>query len=94
MNEGETQLLVRIQPRAKRNEIREKLTDGRYKIGITAPPANGKANLALVNFLAKFLRLAKSNIRIVSGISSRNKSLSIKGMASNELHSKLMESII
>jgi hypothetical protein len=93
MNEGEIQLLVRIQPRAKRNEIREKLADGRYKIGVTAPPVNGKANLALVQFLAKHLRLAKGNIRIVSGITSRNKSLAITGMASNDLHAKLMEII-
>jgi uncharacterized protein (TIGR00251 family) len=66
-------LKIRVIPRAKKNEIVEKLPDGSLKIKIKAQPVDGKANSALVEFLSEELCVAKSQIKIVKGEKGRNK---------------------
>jgi len=63
---------IRIQPRASKNEI-ARMENGGLKIRLTAPPVDGAANEALVRFLADRLSVARSQIEIVSGHTSRNK---------------------
>ncbi len=58
---------------------------GPLKIKLTAPPVDGKANAALIAFLAKKLGIAKSLITILRGETSRRKSLKIDGMSCEEL---------
>ena len=50
-------LAVRVTPRASRNEISEVFSDGTVKIHLTAPPVDGKANEALLKFLASVLEV-------------------------------------
>jgi uncharacterized protein YggU (UPF0235/DUF167 family) len=57
--EGRTILAVRVSPRA-RSEISGVLVDGRVKIRLVAPPVDGKANAALMAFLAETLDPIKS----------------------------------
>lgn len=76
-------------PRAKQNKIAEILKDGTVKIRLTAPPVEGKANKALIKFLADLLGLPKSKIEILSGASIRNKVLSIDGLDTSELLEKI-----
>jgi uncharacterized protein len=73
-------LRVRIQPKAARTEIVGPLGD-ELKIRVTAPPAEGEANECLIAFLAKFCRVAKSSVELLSGASSRNKLVSIRNPA-------------
>ncbi|MEZ5691867.1 MAG: DUF167 domain-containing protein [Rickettsiales bacterium] len=47
------------------------------KIKIAAPPEDGKANKALIKFLSKRWRIAKSDIEITGGFTSRHKKLQI-----------------
>jgi len=52
----------------------------RLKIQITAPPTDGKANEHLIRFIAKIAGVAKSRVTLVSGQTSRQKTLLIEGL--------------
>ncbi|MCA9049611.1 MAG: YggU family protein [Planctomycetaceae bacterium] len=69
-------LLVRITPRASRNQVCGLMGD-RLKISVTAPPVDGEANAGLVKFLAAEFRVAKSCVDVVSGQMNRNKTVRI-----------------
>jgi uncharacterized protein (TIGR00251 family) len=70
-------LAVRVTPRSSRNEIAGIMKDGTIKIRLTAPPVEGKANQALIEFLAEVLEVPRSKIEIVAGIKGREKLVSI-----------------
>ena len=67
---------VRVQPRASRNEIAG-LHGAALKIRLTAPPVEGMANEALIDFLSETLKIARRNVCIVSGHSSRTKVIEV-----------------
>lgn len=69
-------LSVKLQPGASKNEIVGIIGEA-LKIRISAPPVDGRANKQLVAFLAGVFKVAKSDIRLLSGHSSRNKRLQI-----------------
>ncbi|WP_456386854.1 DUF167 domain-containing protein [Desulfolithobacter sp.] len=82
--DGRLLLAVRVQPRASRNQLAG-LHDGALKIHLTTPPVDGKANKALVAFLAKLFHLPKSAITVKSGHQSRSKQLVIEGISKEDL---------
>ena len=67
---------VRVVPRASRTEI-VGLHDGALKIRVAAPPVEGAANDELVKFLAKKFRVSRGAVTVVSGTSSRTKTIRI-----------------
>jgi uncharacterized protein (TIGR00251 family) len=71
-----TRITIRVIPNASRSEVvgREGAT---WKIRLAAPPVDGKANEALIRFLADLLDVAPSEIDIVKGRSSKTKILSV-----------------
>ena len=81
---GGVLLYVRIQPRASKNEIVMR-DDGSIKIRLTAPPVDGAANEALVKFLAGTLSIAKSQVTIISGQTSRDKVVRITGVPDEDV---------
>ena len=70
-------LSVHIQPKASRTEIVGVHND-RLKIKMTAPPVDGKANEAVLKFLAKIFGVAKSRVILLNGETSRDKRFCIK----------------
>jgi uncharacterized protein (TIGR00251 family) len=64
-----------------------------WKIAITAPPIEGRANKACVAFLGKILGCAKRDIELVNGQRSRSKTFEIAGMTTDEVEARLAESI-
>jgi len=72
-------LSIRIQPRASKNEIAS-LENGGLKIRLIAPPVDGAANEALVRFLSDRLSVTRSQVEIVSGHTSRDKIVRIRGV--------------
>jgi uncharacterized protein len=70
---------VRLQPRASATEV-VGVQEGSLKIRVTAPPVDGMANDALIDFLSRSLGTAKRNVRIVSGLSSRTKLVEVRGV--------------
>lgn len=67
---------VRIQPSAPRNELLGWNTAGELRVKVAAPPRDGEANDELVAFLAKRFRVARREIAVEAGASSRSKVLS------------------
>ena len=67
---------IKVIPRSKSNSI-EKDGDGNYKVKLNAPPVEGKANAALIKFLAEYFKIKKSQIKIIGGEKSRNKIVEI-----------------
>ena len=71
-------LLCHLQPGAKRSEFVGMHGD-RIKIRLHAPPVDGKANEALIKFVAETLKLPKSAVNLKSGHTSRRKVLEVIG---------------
>ena len=71
-------LVVRVHPGARKNDVAG-LHAGAVKISIAAPPADGRANEALIAYLAKLLKVPRARISLVSGASTRSKVLRITG---------------
>lgn len=74
-----TRIAIRVQPRASRNRI-DGIHGGRVKIRLTAPPVEGAANKALVEFLADVLDVPKRHITIVHGQRGREKVVEVEGI--------------
>ena len=74
-----TTLTVRVQPKASRNACNVD-ESGRVRIALTAPPVDGAANEALIEFVADRLDIAKRCVRLVSGEKSRDKTIAIDGL--------------
>ena len=65
-------LNLRIIPRAHKNAIQGEYGDA-LKIRLCAPPVEGAANTALVEFLSEILSIPRARIQLLSGATSRNK---------------------
>lgn len=85
---GGVSFAVRVQPRARKNAITGEL-EGALKIALTAPPVEGKANAACIEFLAELLNLPRSSITIASGETSRKKVIRVAGLPAAELQRRL-----
>jgi uncharacterized protein (TIGR00251 family) len=79
---------IRVQPRARKNAIIGELGDA-LKLALTAPPVEGRANEACIEFLAELLKVPRSSITIAAGETSRNKVIRITGMSADELRRRL-----
>ena len=77
--DGSIFFFVQIRAGAKREGIAGEI-DGAVKIEVTAPPHEGKANAAVVKFLASSLGIAKSKVEIVSGEKSKKKRIKVEGV--------------
>jgi uncharacterized protein (TIGR00251 family) len=77
-------LAVRVQPRARRDEIAGE-RGGSLLVRVRAPPLEGKANAAVCRLLAKRLGLAPGRVAVVRGVSSRDKLVEIEGIEADEL---------
>jgi uncharacterized protein (TIGR00251 family) len=86
-------LAVRVIPRSPRNEVAGILDDGTVKIRLTSPPVDGKANRALIKFLAGLLDIKASQVEIVAGMTGRNKLIVINGLGAQYVDEKILNSI-
>ena len=82
-------LTIRVTPRARRTEVGGVLDDGTVRIRVAAPPVDGKANRALIAFLAKLLGVRKNKVEIVAGEKGLDKIISITGMPAEEAEERL-----
>ncbi len=77
---GGVVLEVLVQPRASRTKVVGE-HDGRLKIQLAAPPVDGEANAALVEFLADALRVRKADVVIARGDTGRRKTVRVAGVS-------------
>jgi len=81
-------LSIRTQPGSSKNRIIGEY-GGRLKLAVTAAPEKGRANKAVIELLADTLHISESSIHIISGESSRDKRLMIKGLTPEDIKSLL-----
>jgi uncharacterized protein len=81
---------VRLKPGAKREKI-VSIDEREICVAVAAPPVDGKANKALIEFLARVLDAPKSSITILRGQTSRTKLVEITGMTTEEAILKVKE---
>ncbi len=79
---------VKVHPRAKKNAITGEVGDA-LKVALTAPPVDGKANEACVEFFAKLLKVPRSSVTIASGQTSRNKVIRVSGISADSVRQLL-----
>ncbi len=79
---------VKVHPRARKDAITGILGDA-LKISLTVPPVAGRANQALVEFLADVLSVPRSSVTIAAGQNSRRKVVAVAGLSAEELGSRL-----
>jgi uncharacterized protein len=87
MGDGAT-FAVKVHPRAKKNTITGEVADA-LKLSLTAPPADGKANAACIEFFANLLKVPRSSVTIASGQSSRRKVIRVAGLSADALKQRL-----
>ena len=79
---------VKVHPRAKKAAITGELGDA-LKVSLTAPPIEGRANDACIEFFAKILKVPRSSITIASGAGSRNKVIRVAGVTGQYVSDRL-----
>ncbi|MDP3097169.1 MAG: DUF167 domain-containing protein [Syntrophales bacterium] len=86
LRETETGVVFRIRvvPRASRREP-VGIRDDALKLRITAPPVEGKANRECVRMLAELLGVKKTQVAIISGHTSRTKTVAVEGVKAKEI---------
>jgi len=87
-NDGSVTFCVRVHPRARKDAITGEVGDA-LKISLAAPPLDGRANEACIEFLAKLLKLPRSSISIAAGLSSRNKVIRVVGLSAQDVRLRL-----
>jgi uncharacterized protein (TIGR00251 family) len=80
-------ITVKVHARARRNRLSS--SDAEYKLEVTAPPVDGQANEAVIEFFARGLRLPRSAVRIVTGEHARRKVVEIEGATEDRISSLL-----
>lgn len=86
-------ITVRVTPRASKNEITEIMDNGTIKIRLTAPPVEGKANEALIDFLSSVLDTSPSKFEIVAGATGREKLITVMDFTPEEVQQKILKSL-
>ncbi|WP_350449010.1 DUF167 domain-containing protein [Paracidobacterium acidisoli] len=88
--------MVRVTPRASRTALTGVMGAGdeaAVKVALQAPPVEGKANAALVEFLAELLDVPRTTVEIAGGAQSRNKLIAVRGRPAAEIAAKLEEAM-
>jgi uncharacterized protein (TIGR00251 family) len=88
--EGAIIFSVRVQPGASKDEVSGEMA-GALKVRLRAPAVEGRANEALVEFLAQLLKTPKSAVRILSGERSRTKRMEIRSVTRQQILALLVQ---
>src|SRR6266852_206931 len=87
-NAAGASLAVKIHPRARKDAITGEIGDA-LKLSLTAPPVDGKANAACIDFFAKLLKVPRSSVTIAAGHSGRNKVIRVAGLPAEQVRDRL-----
>ncbi|HYW99385.1 MAG TPA: DUF167 domain-containing protein [Candidatus Elarobacter sp.] len=88
--EGVVTFLLRVQPRASKDEIAGEM-GGALKVRLQAPAVDDRANEALAEFLAQLLKTPRTAVRILSGERSRTKRIEIRGVTRQQILALLVQ---
>jgi uncharacterized protein (TIGR00251 family) len=80
---------IKVHPRARKNAITGEVGDA-LKVSLTAPPVEGKANQACIDFFANLLKVPGSSVSIAAGQNSRNKVVRVAGLTAQQVRQRLV----
>lgn len=83
-----TRIELRVKPRASRSTVLG-VREGLLDVAVAAPPVDGEANAAIIELLAKVLRVARRDLSLVLGQASRTKVVEIAGLAPDDVRARL-----
>ncbi len=82
-------LTIRVTPRSRKNALAGILEDGTLRVRVAAPPVGGKANAALIEFLAEILEVRKNKVEVVAGRRGLDKIVSVVGLTSTQAEERI-----
>ena len=86
-----TRLALKVRAGTRKTEFSGKLGEA-WKLHVAAPPVDGKANAAIVRFLAKLFAVPAASIRILTGLSAPLKMIEVDGRTPDHLERAILES--
>jgi uncharacterized protein len=87
-SDGGVTFALKLHPRAKKNAITGELGEA-LKVSLTAPPVEGRANEACIEFFSNLLKVPRSSVTIASGQTSRNKVMRVAGLSAEEVRKRI-----
>ena len=84
-----TRLALRVQPGARRTALLSRLASGEWKVAVSAPPAEGRANDAVVELVSSLLGVRRSQVTLVRGAAARSKVVEVEGMSAEAAEARL-----
>jgi uncharacterized protein len=84
---------IKVHPRARKNVITG-VVGGALKLALTAPPVEGKANRAVIEFFADLFAIPRSSVTIASGETSRNKVVRVSGLSRAAVEERLKAALV
>ena len=82
------ELSLRVQPRASRNALLP-AADGRLRVALTAPPVDGAANAALIDYISGFFEVPRRQVRLLRGEKGREKVIELTGIDLKSVNNRL-----
>lgn len=79
---------VKVHPRSRKNAITGTVGEA-LKLALTAPPVDGKANQAVIEFFADLFQIPRASVTIASGETNRSKIVRITGATAEQLRRRL-----
>ena len=79
---------VKLHPRAKKNRITGEIGEA-LKLSVIAPPIEGRANEACIEFFGELFKVSRSSVTIAAGQSSRNKVIRVLGVSAEQVREAL-----
>jgi uncharacterized protein (TIGR00251 family) len=86
-------LSLRVQPGARRTALVARLASGEWKVAVSAPPADGRANDAVVELVSDLLGVRRSQVTLVRGASARSKVVDVDGVSAEAAEQRLEQAL-
>jgi uncharacterized protein (TIGR00251 family) len=82
-------IAIRVQPGARRDALLERLASGEWKLAVSAPPEDGRANDAVVDLMAELLGVKRRQVTVARGTSSRTKLIEVAELDADTAEQRL-----
>ncbi len=86
-------LRLRVQPGAKRTALLTRMPGGEWKVAVSAPPVDGRANDAVVELMSDLLGVRRSQVTLVRGASARSKVVEVEGLSAEAAEARLARAL-
>ena len=86
-------LVLRVHPGARRTALVARLASGEWKVAVSAPPVDGRANDAVVELVSDLLGVRRSQVTLVRGASARSKVVEVEGVSAEAAEQRLSRAL-